>query len=74
MKPIKYARAFGGLLSVAALLAILVAHTVFPNVTAPPWVVSLMLSLIAALLGVDIAWEQMPDVQLSTGENQGDNE
>lgn len=73
MKPIKYARAAGGLLSVVALLALLVAHTVVPNVTVPPWVVTLMLSLIAGLLGVDIAWEQVPDVQVSTGSNDGEN-
>lgn len=73
MELIRYARAIGGLLSIATLLAVLLAHVLLESITVSMWVIAVLLSLIAALLGVDIAYEQIPTVNVSVENNGGDN-
>lgn len=54
-KPIRYARAIGGLLSVIVLLFILLASFWFSDMEAGYFIIGILVSLIASLLGVDIA-------------------
>jgi len=73
MNWIRMARAAGGLLSVISLLIVLLYHVIDPNVTVSMWVVATLLSLIGALLAVDIGSDALPS-QITIGlSNSGDN-
>lgn len=73
MNWIRFARAAGGFLSVIALLVVLLYHVVDPSVSASMWVVATLLSLIGALLAVDIGLDALPSEITIGFSNQGDN-
>jgi len=73
MNWIRCARAAGGFLSVIALLIVLLYHVVDPSVSVSMWVVATLLSLIGALLAVDIGLDALPSEITIGFSNQGDN-
>jgi len=70
---IRLARAAGGLLSVIALLVVLLYHVIDPTVTVSMWVVATLLSLIGALLAVDIGLDALPSEITIGFSDQGEN-
>jgi hypothetical protein len=65
MDIIRYVRAIGGLLSIVSLLTVLVAHAIIPGVQVGPFTVLTLLSLVASLLGLDVAYEELPKLEVS---------
>lgn len=72
---IRLARAAGGLLSVIALLVVLLYHVIDPSVTVSMWVVGTLLSLIGALLAVDIGLDALPtEITIGFSDNGENND
>lgn len=53
-------RSLAGLAAVLTLLALMAADTIHPEITLTLENKVVLVSLISALLGVDIAWDQIP--------------
>lgn len=66
---IRKARAIGGLVSVFTLLSLLSAHVVHPRVEISLWVVSVLLSLVGALLAVDVFRQELPTITIGFDQN-----
>ena len=72
MDYIELARSIAGLLVVVVLLGLVILQTVTPE-TVPGSTIALLLTLIGALLGVDLASDVLPlQLTLESGDNEGD--
>lgn len=56
MDVIRLVRAIGGLLSIMTLLGLFVLSVINPDLTLSKWTVGVLLTMVAGLLGIDMAF------------------